>query len=403
MSRRLAAAVTASVTAVALAASAGCGADGAGGADAPIRIAASFDLSGPAGFFGKTGRDGAVLAVEKVNDAGGVNGRPIALDVRDDRCDTATTVANVRRFSGDRDVVALTGFTCSPAALAAKPLVDQAGIPLMVSQATASEIHTPVGEYTWMSNVAADYEAAGLTEAVVRSLAPTRIALVQVGNPYGKASGDGVEAWLAENGRRDLLVGRIEIPLTASDYGVQMRQLKQLDADVTLVVVYDLPPLLKTAEQVGVDTRFVSFNGGMLRETITALAEAGTLRGFTSAAMWPVLIAGDAPRPEMAEFATAFRAKYGQWPDNGNLQGYAGVLLLVEAMRRGGGEVTRESIQRALTERMSDVDLGLYFPYAFSADQHAGATAVTVLTYHDNTVPGPNGLYGSATLSARVS
>jgi branched-chain amino acid transport system substrate-binding protein len=395
--RRAAAAVAAAVLAV----TSGCGGAGSGGSDAGIKIGASLDLSGPAGFFGKTGRDGAVLAVEKVNREGGIGGRKLTLEVRDDKCDTATTVANVRRFAGDRDVVALTGLTCSPAALAAKPLVDRAKLPMMVSQATASEIHTPTGKYTWMSNVPADYEAAGLTESVVENLKPSRIAVVSVGNPYGKASADGVETWLDKNGKRGLLVGRIEIPLTASDYGVQMRKLKALDPDVTLVVVYDLPPLLRAAQQAGVTTKFVSFNGGMLRETITALARAGTLKGFTSSAMWPVLIAGDSKSPQMAEFANTFKKKYGTWPDNGNLQGYAGVLLLAEAMRRGGGDVSRASIQKAISEKMSRFDLGLYFPYAFSRDQHAGARTVTVLTYQDNTVPGANGLYGTATLSAK--
>lgn len=389
------------VTTAVLALTSGCAGTGPGGSSGTIKIGASLDLSGPAGFFGKTGRDGALLAVEKANRDGGVNGRKLELEIRDDKCDTATTVANVRRFTGDRDVVALTGFTCSPAALAAKPLVDQAKVPMMVSQATASEIHSPAGRYTWMSNVPADYESAGLTESVVGSLNPSSVAVVYVGNPYGKASADGVEAWLKKNGKSGLFAGRIEIPLTASDYTVQMRKLKSLDPEVTLVVVYDLPPLLKAARQAGVDTKFVSFNGGMLRETITALAKAGTLKGFTSSAMWPVLIAADSKSPQMAEFAGSFKKKYGMWPDNGNLQGYAGVLLLVEAMKRGGGEISRESVQKALLTKMSRVDLGLYFPYSFTGDQHAGARTVTVLTYHDNTVPGANGLYGSATLSTK--
>ncbi|TDB90634.1 amino acid ABC transporter substrate-binding protein [Actinomadura sp. KC216] len=386
--------------AAALVLASGCGVAASGGSDS-IKIGASLDLSGPAGFFGETGRDGAVLAIEKINREGGVNGRELELEVRDDKCDTATTLANVRRFMGDRGVVALTGFTCSPAALAAKPLVDQAKLPTMVSQATASEIHKPVGEYTWMSNVPADYEAAGLTRSVVENLRPSSIAVVHVGNPYGKASADGVEAWLDENGKSDLLAGRIEIPLTASDYGVQLRKLKALAPEVTLVVVYDLPPLLKAAQQAGITTKFVSFNGGMLRATITALAKAGTLKGFTSSAMWPTLIAGDSKSPRMAEFANDFKKKYGAWPDNGNLQGYAGVMLLAEAMKRAGGDVSRESVQKSLATKMSRVDLGLYFPYSFSRDQHAGATAVTVLTYQDNEVPGANGLYGSATLAAK--
>ncbi|MFP3912631.1 MAG: ABC transporter substrate-binding protein [Desulfobacteraceae bacterium] len=55
----------------------------------PIRLGFSGCLTGRLSDLGTSGRNGVILAVEQVNAAGGINGRPVELIVRDDRQDTA--------------------------------------------------------------------------------------------------------------------------------------------------------------------------------------------------------------------------------------------------------------------------------------------------------------------------
>jgi branched-chain amino acid transport system substrate-binding protein len=374
------------------------GASGASGSDESIKIGATWDLSGPTASLGETGVNGAELAVKMINAEGGIDGRDLELQVLDDGCDPAKGVANVRRLIGDSSVVAITGFACSPVALAAKPIVDQAQVPTLASQATSTEIHTPSAKHMWMSNVPADAESAALTEAVMTHLKPERLAVIEVANAYGKASGEGVQKWLEENGHGDVLVGRIDVPVTGTDFGAQMLKLKKLQPDVTMQVVYDDRAVLTAMKQQGIETSSVLFSGGITKATVTGLAEADLLTGITSSAMWPELIASDSGSEEMAKYATAFQQEYGEWPDNGSLEGYQAILLLKEAMERGG--ISRDGIQQAFEEEMTDIDLGLYFPMSFSADQHAGASDVTILTYQSNDVPGHNGLYGDATIAS---
>ena len=51
----------------------------------PLRIGFVGGLSGPVADLGEAGRDGALLAVEEANAAGGVGGRSIELRMHDDR------------------------------------------------------------------------------------------------------------------------------------------------------------------------------------------------------------------------------------------------------------------------------------------------------------------------------
>ena len=64
----------------------------------PIKIGATLALSGKLAFIGKEERDGLLLAVEEVNEAGGVNGRTLELILEDNNGDTKAAVSGVTKL-----------------------------------------------------------------------------------------------------------------------------------------------------------------------------------------------------------------------------------------------------------------------------------------------------------------
>jgi len=68
---------------------------------------------------------------KQVNADGGVAGRSLKLVSLDDGYEPTRAVANTKTFIDGGDVFALLGYVGTPATLAAKPLIDQAGIPLI--------------------------------------------------------------------------------------------------------------------------------------------------------------------------------------------------------------------------------------------------------------------------------
>ena len=75
---------------------AACGEDDAGGADSngneeseTIKIGVNLELSGPVASYGSSEADGIELAVEEINDAGGIDGKQIELEKVDNKSDTA--------------------------------------------------------------------------------------------------------------------------------------------------------------------------------------------------------------------------------------------------------------------------------------------------------------------------
>lgn len=109
------------------------------GPQEPVRIGFIGGLSGRVADLGVAGRNGAILAVEARNAAGGVAGRPVELLVRDDRQDAETARAAMRELIG-LQVAAVVGPMTSAMAVAIAPLADAGQTVLVSPTATTNEL-----------------------------------------------------------------------------------------------------------------------------------------------------------------------------------------------------------------------------------------------------------------------
>ncbi len=89
---------------------------------------------------------GIRLAVDEVNGAGGVLGRELALETRDDRGVPARGIDNFKEFAERKDVVAVFCGRFSPVALEIAPLASRLALPLLDPWAAADDITKPQGK-----------------------------------------------------------------------------------------------------------------------------------------------------------------------------------------------------------------------------------------------------------------
>ena len=97
-----------------------------------IKIGMVAPLTGPIADAGRYGVQGAKLAVEEVNKAGGVLGRQIELVVEDDQSLNPATVLAFAKLSDDKDIVAFLGPTRSTQIQSIAPSVKQVARPVMI-------------------------------------------------------------------------------------------------------------------------------------------------------------------------------------------------------------------------------------------------------------------------------
>lgn len=102
----------------------------------PIKIGLSVNLSGTGGTAGEHIRDGALLAVDHINTHGGINGRPLALFIRDDE-NSDEGVKKADESLINEGVVAIIGHSYSANTIKAYPLVTSRDT-LLITAYTAS-------------------------------------------------------------------------------------------------------------------------------------------------------------------------------------------------------------------------------------------------------------------------
>jgi branched-chain amino acid transport system substrate-binding protein len=98
---------------------------------APIKIGYLPALTGPSSSTGVGINRGAMLAVEAINKAGGVNGSPIELIVRDTQSDPTKAVNAVAELTKREKVALIWGPLNSGEALAATPLIARDKVPML--------------------------------------------------------------------------------------------------------------------------------------------------------------------------------------------------------------------------------------------------------------------------------
>src|SRR5713226_3410407 len=114
-----------------LAAAVGFAAFAAQAAD-PIKVGMVAPLTGPGAESGRFQTQGAKLAADEVNKAGGVLGRPLELVIEDDQTTNPSTILAFTKLVGDKDIVAFLGPTRSTQIQSIAPSVQEAAKPVMI-------------------------------------------------------------------------------------------------------------------------------------------------------------------------------------------------------------------------------------------------------------------------------
>jgi len=111
----------------------------------PYRIGFVGGLTGRSSDLGIQGRNGVMLAVEEINEQGGINGRPLQLITKDDRQDPQTAL-KIDQELIDEGAIAIIGHMTSAMTEVALPLINERKIP-MISPTASGNKFTGIDDY----------------------------------------------------------------------------------------------------------------------------------------------------------------------------------------------------------------------------------------------------------------
>jgi branched-chain amino acid transport system substrate-binding protein len=342
----------------------------AGGTNA-IEAAVVVDTSGAGGVYGVEVLRGMLLALSEVNLAGGVNGRPLDLQVSNGRSEVARVVSLVRGASRNPSVVALLGPTLSSEAVVADPVAQAAGLPVLAVSNTVPHL-TAIGNYIFRIPLGDAQIIPVVLKAVQARRHPETAALLY--DNVNAATAAAGEVFRSEAARFGLNIAVTETFASGTtQFTAQLSAIKAARPDVILVsaLASDAVSILKQRVPAGIPagTPIIGANGLNTPAIITGAGTAaeGVIVGT---AYDP-----NAPTARNRHFEAAFARRYHQAPDTFAAQGYDGVYTLATALRRARTTSDRRALRAALTTLKGVPSvLSPTGHFSFSADREARMT-----------------------------
>ncbi len=296
----------------------------------PIRVGVFMDLSGQTSSFGQSSVNAIRLAVEEINGAGGIGGRPVELVIEDDqgRPEQAATV--VTKLVDQAEVVAILGEVASSNTLAAAPIAQRAKVPMITPSSTNPKI-TEVGDYVFRICFIDPFQGSVMARFAAGSLgAKTAAILLDVNSDYSRGLTQFFTEAFTELG--GTIVDTQSYAQTDRDFSGQLTALKAKDPDVIYVPGYytQAGVIALQARQLGIRATLLGGDGWDAPQLFELGGEA--IQGSFISNHY----SADDPAPQIQRFVETYRAKHGADPDGMAALGYDAMRILADAIVRAG-------------------------------------------------------------------
>ena len=313
---------------------------------ADIKIGAAEALSGPAGQYGQSIKNGFELAVAEINAAGGINGNKIALSLEDEAGKKEQAIDVFKKLIFQDKVLMLFGPTLSNSAQAADPIAQAAKVVVFGTSNTADGI-TTIGDHVFRNSVT---EADVLPETlrVASKHAGIKKVAVLYGNDdvFTKSGYDAFKKALED----------LKIPVTTTetfakgdvDFKAQLTKIKASnpDAIVLSALIAEGAPIMVQARQLGITQPFIGGNG-MNSVKVFDLAK-GASDNLWVGSPWAL----GSQTPENQHFVVAYTQKFKAAPDQFAAQAYDAMHIVAKALQKiklsGNLDADRKALRDAL-------------------------------------------------------
>ncbi|HEY6252213.1 MAG TPA: ABC transporter substrate-binding protein [Candidatus Angelobacter sp.] len=337
----------------------GCGKKGGD----TVKIGVITSLTGSQAAFGEAHKHGYEIALDEVNNKGGVGGKKIELNFYDDQSKPDQAVQGVSKLVDQDEVPMILGSYSSESTKAIVPAVTQRQVPLIIPTATADNVmdsHSP-----WVFRICAganDY--ARTTVAFLKDNgAPKTIAIVYENTNFGQSNMKAMKA--AAEGAGMNVVAIESYQAQSPDYKAVLQRVKAANAEVIYLCSYllDAGTLMRQAQEIDLNPKYYTSAG-----TGFAAAEFPTPKGAGKNAEYTFSVSQWLPEAKWAgskEFDAEFFKRYGSHPAYHAVEAYASLIAAAQAMN-DAKSMDRDKIRDAI--KNLNLPMTTFGPVKFDAN-----------------------------------
>jgi branched-chain amino acid transport system substrate-binding protein len=306
----------------------------------PIKIGLVNETTGPNAEAGQYTVNGAELAREEINKAGGILGRQVEFRIEDNQSTNPGTVLAYSKLIGEGGITAIVGPIRSTQIQAASPTIAKGGIPAMIGGTDPSL--TKVNN-RWVFRVRPNdsYSAKVIADFGTKELSKKKWAIIHSTDAFGNGGKNALTAELKARGVEPVLTQGYTN--NSQDFTPIVLAIKQSGAEILgtyMTNSQDVGIFAKQLRQLGVSVEWV---GSASLATDTAIKLAGdALFGTYSVADFTA----DASEESKA-FAKKYKDKYGRDADVYSSWSYGAMHLLKVALEKAKS-IEPEAIRTAV-------------------------------------------------------
>ena len=318
----------------------------------PVRIGITTILSGPTADRGQSEQYGAQLALNQVNEAGGVLGRPVEAFYADNACKPDIGVPATNRLIEQDHVPVIIGALCTPVTHAIEPVVKAGKIPLIIATSAGQDFVDASGvggnDYLFKTIPSETDIASGLIR-FLKTKGVKSIAIVAEDGGFPRANAVAMAKLAPASGMT--VTDQETLTKDTTDLAPVMEKLRSGAPDMLWIMPgFHTAAFFKAYEASGwkVPVTGRVDPSAALGAVSPSFREAGGLASLTTVTVFTPLI----DKPGVKAFVASYQAHYGLVPTQRSFFVYEGTLLAVDAIRRAHAD-TPAAVEKALkTTRM---------------------------------------------------
>jgi len=312
-----------------------------------IKIGVITSLTGNQAAFGQAHKAGYQIAMEEINAKGGIDGKPVELDIYDDQSKPDQAVQGVSKLVDQDHVKLILGAYSSESTRAIVPVVTQKQIPLIMPTAVADNVVETGSQWVFRICAGSGSFATATLDFLKNNGDPKTLAIIYENTNFGQANNKSMAAAAQAAGLN--LVDSEAYQATSPDYKALLQRVKSKNPDAIYFASYllDAGTLMRQSEQLNLNPKYYTSAG-----TGFAAAEfpspekgAGKFAEYTfSVSQW----LPSAKWKGSQEFDEKYTKLVGTHPAYHGMEAYAVLQAGAEALKNAGAGATPTAIRDAI-------------------------------------------------------
>jgi branched-chain amino acid transport system substrate-binding protein len=308
----------------------------------PINVGFTTDFSGPTATLTMVEAPVVEMVVKQVNDAGGINGRPINLIVQDNGSDPAKAIGNAKMFKEQYGAKAIIAGVTSTVNLALKAWAEKNHVSVIAFDPQSDKLWDKKGKSWFFRTSPPASLLVHATLARIKKLGYTKVAYEGTALAWGTDTLKSIKE-LAPEYEITIVAEALVEPKT-KDLTIQARQLKESGAEAVICADYEAETVVLARAMSSVEWKpFAIHTSAANINASIALSSPETFEG------WETVTIADSSRPEVKDIWAKTEAFAGKSIDHDEkaIRTFDAISLLVAALKQSGNPDDATAIRDA--------------------------------------------------------